>query len=121
LLPCAECEFAINDRNGYRRAEQGCPDMSMAIVVVPGFLVDVSGVFRGYFFKCGPYVVINKARFIFGGRDSGGRADVEKGYCAIEYSCIGDGIGCLSGYIDNITVAFCTDLDFFGYNHLSKE
>ena len=89
----------------------------MAIIVVPGLFMLVVAVFRGDSLKSRLYIVVCQARLVFGGRDSGGRADVEKRNDAIFDAGCGHRVADLSGNVANISIAFCSELYCLRFDH----
>jgi len=92
--------------------------MRVAVVVMPGLFVDVASRLRRDFFKGGFYIVLDKARFVLGGSDSGGRADVEKRCCSGSYAGFSDEPGGLGSDVNDTAVTFCIDLYFFSNDHI---
>jgi len=89
----------------------------MAVIIVPGLFVFVPGVFWCNFLKSRFYIVIDKARLIFGRRYAGGRADIKKCNGTINYFGLCDSFSNLVGYIYDIAVSTGLDFELFCFDH----
>ena len=92
----------------------------MAIVIVPGLFMLIMPVFRRNLLKSRLYIVIGQTRLIFGSRNSGGRADIEKRNDAIFDAGCGHCVADQSGNILNISITCRLKLYRLRLNHLSE-
>jgi len=76
LLPGAEDEFAVLDRDRQRWAEHGGLQVRMAVAIVPGLFVSVIAAGREEFIQHG-WQVFFKPRLEFYGADCAGAADIK--------------------------------------------
>src|SRR5688572_9663466 len=111
LLVLAGEEFAPGEGDGQSRADQGGPDVAVAVVVVPRCFVLVPCVIGDEALQNFRHVVLDQAGLELDGGQGGGGADDEQVEQAVagEFQ-VAQALGKLRVKIDNVGVAFGKDV-----------
>ncbi len=114
LLPGAQRQAAIDDRDREARTEQRCAGVRVAVVIVPGLLVQVPAVLGCNSFKEGFEVVMDQAGFEFRRRDRCGGADDKHRGRSHGDRAFGDATNNLIGDVEDVVVSSRLNPEFVG-------